>query len=116
MFLADENFPIASVRLLRTSGLDVVAVIEESPGISDAEILQRAEHERRIILTFDRDYGELIFRQRLGRPSGVVYFRYVPNTPGEPGEHLLQLLAIPGIELISKFTVADRERVRQRPI
>lgn len=41
MFLADENFPIASVRLLRTSGLDVVAVIEESPGISDAEILQR---------------------------------------------------------------------------
>ncbi len=80
MFLADENFPIASVRLLRKSGLDVVAVIEESPGISDAAILQRAEHERRIILTFDRDYGELIFRQRLGRPS-VSYIFAMPQYP-----------------------------------
>lgn len=60
-----------------------------------------AEHESRIILTFDRDYGEPIFRQRLGRPSGIVYFRYAPDSPYEPGEHLLRLLAIPGLELPS---------------
>ncbi len=46
----------------------------------------------------------------------IVYFRYAPDSPYEPGEHLLRLLTIPGLELISKFTVADRERVRQRPL
>lgn len=116
MYLADENFPIASVRLLRTAGLTVIAVIEESPGVADASILQRAERERLIILTFDRDYGELIFRLRLGRPAGVVYFRYDPVTPEEPGEHLLRLLSISGLHLTSKFTVTDRERTRQRPL
>lgn len=116
MYLADENFPIASVRLLRAAGLNVVAVIEESPGATDATILKHAEREQLVILTFDRDYGESIFRLHLGRPSGVVYFRYDPATPEEPGEHLLQLLALSGLQLVSKFTVTDRERTRQRPI
>ena len=116
MYLADENFPIASVRLLRASGLIVIAVIEESPGAADTQILQRAEREQLVILTFGRDYGELIFRLRLGRPTGVVYFRYDPVTPEEPGEHLLRLLAIAGLQLTSKFTVTDRERTRQRPL
>ena len=47
-----------------------------------------AEREKRVILTFDRDYGELLFRHRLGRPRGVIYFRYDPATPEEPGQHL----------------------------
>ncbi len=114
MLLADENFPIASVRRLRSVGIDVVAIVEETPGATDAQVLQRAEQEQRIILTFDRDYGELIFRHRLGRPVGVVYFRYVPQTPQEPGEHLLQLLATPGLALAGYFSVVDRERLRQR--
>ena len=114
MLLADENFPITSVRRLRSVGLDVVAIVEETPGATDAQILQRAEQEQRIILTFDRDYGELIFRHRLGRPGGVVYFRYAPQTPQEPGEHLLQLIATPGLALAGNFSVVDRERIRQR--
>jgi len=116
MILANENYPIASVRLLRRAGLDVVAVIEETPGVTDAQILQRAERERRVILTFDRDYGELIFRHRLGRPAGVVYFRYTPRIPEEPGDHLLKLLALPGLALVGQFSVVDRERIRQRPL
>lgn len=58
MLLADENFPIASIRRLRSVGFDVVAIVEEIPGATDAQILRRAEQEQRIILTFDRDYGE----------------------------------------------------------
>lgn len=60
-FLANENFPLPSVRLLRSAGHDVLSITEESPGISDDRILARAVAEERIILTFDRDYGELIY-------------------------------------------------------
>lgn len=60
-FLANENFPLPSVRLLRSAGHDVLSITEESPGISDDRILTRAVAEERIILTFDRDYGELIY-------------------------------------------------------
>ncbi len=116
MYLADENYPIASVRLLRAAGLDVAAVIEGSPGATDIAILQRAEREQRLILTLDRDYGELLFRHRLGHPRGVIYFRYDPATPEEPGQHLLQLIAIPNLQLTAKFTVIDRERIRQRAL
>ena len=60
-FLANENFPLTSVRLLRQAGHDVVSITEETPGVADDHILARAVIEDRIILTFDRDYGELIF-------------------------------------------------------
>lgn len=66
-FLADENFPIASVRVLRSAGYDVFAVIEETPGIDDIAILAQAVVEERVILTFDSDYGDLIFRDKLRR-------------------------------------------------
>ncbi|MBE9093543.1 DUF5615 family PIN-like protein [Tychonema sp. LEGE 07203] len=58
-FLVNENFPLQSVRLLRQADLEVASV-EDSPGIEDSEVLARAADEQRVILTFDRDYGELI--------------------------------------------------------
>jgi predicted nuclease of predicted toxin-antitoxin system len=61
-FLADENFPVPSVTLLRSNGHDVASIREDSRGASDEAVLRRAVIERRILLTLDRDYGELIFR------------------------------------------------------
>ena len=63
-FLANENFPLPSVRLLREAGHDVVSISEETPGITDSQVLSRAVSEQRIILTFDRDYGVMIYRPR----------------------------------------------------
>ena len=62
MFLANENFPKPSIKLLRDSGLVITSIQEKCPGISDAEVLEMAVESDLIILTFDRDYGELIFR------------------------------------------------------
>ena len=115
-FLADENFPLVSVRRLREAGHDTGAVIEDSPGAKDWEVLARAVAERRVVLTFDRDYGELIYRQRLSVPEGVVYFRFAPATPEEPAEHLFRLLTIESLSLEGLFTVVERGRARQRPL
>jgi len=115
-FLANENFPLASVRQLRVAGHEVVSVIETSPGAKDSEILAWAARENLIILTFDRDYGELLYRLGRPAPSGIVYFRFDPTTPEEPAEHLLQLLTVRGLSLQEKFTVTERGQVRQRPL
>jgi predicted nuclease of predicted toxin-antitoxin system len=83
-FLADENFPLSSVRFLRDAGYRVISIIQEAPGSKDEDILNRAHTERLVNLTFDRDYGELIYRHQALPPAGVVYFRFEPATPLEP--------------------------------
>lgn len=91
-FLANENFPVFSIRLLRNAGHNVTSVLEDTSGAKDHEVLKRAHDEKRIILTFDRDYGELIYRHQSLIPAGVVFFRFNPSTPEEPAEILLNLL------------------------
>lgn len=115
-YLANENFPLASVRLLRNAGYDVIAVAEEMAGEKDSVVLSRAAKEKLIILTFDRDYGDLIYKSRMPVPLGVVYFRFDPATPSEPYEHMLTLLKIEGLVLEGKFTVTNRQQTRQRPL
>jgi predicted nuclease of predicted toxin-antitoxin system len=116
LFIADENFPLPSVNKLRSAGHDVVAIITDSPGAADEEILARATKEARIVLTFDRDFGELVYRLRLPSPHGIVYFRFNPATPTEPAEYLLKLMDEQELSLEQRFTVADRRQVRQRPL
>ena len=115
-FLANENFPLLSVRLLREAGHRVVSIIQEAPGGKDEDILKRAHTERLIILTFDRDYGELIYRHQALPPAGVVYFRFAPATPSEPAEILLNVMDKADLSVIGKFTIVERSRIRQRSL
>lgn len=116
LFLADENFPAASVRLLRQVGHDVSHAAEGLVGLEDEIILQRAQDERRIIITFDRDYGELIFKRRLTAPLGILYLCFDPDTPTEPAELVLALLRGGEIKLEHQFTVLTRNQIRQRAL
>jgi predicted nuclease of predicted toxin-antitoxin system len=116
LFLANENFPLSSIVRLRNAGHDVAAIIEDSPGVKDGEVLAKASQEQRILLTFDRDYGELIYKLKYPRPLGVIYFRFFPRTPVEPAELLLRLLLSEEISLQEKFTVVEFGRIRQRPL
>lgn len=73
------------------------------------------ELEQRVIHTFDRDYGEMIYRLRLPA-APVIYLRYDPVSPQEPAHPVLRLLQISGLDISNRFTVADRDRIRQRPL
>jgi predicted nuclease of predicted toxin-antitoxin system len=74
-FLADENIPQAVILSLRSRGIDVAAVQEACLGASDAEVLALAASERRVLLTFDKDFGALARLPGPPRPAGVVLFR-----------------------------------------
>lgn len=68
IFLSNENIPASSVKLLRDKGFDIVSVSEISPGINDEQVLAWAKKEQRIILTFDKDYGHLLYKRRSQSP------------------------------------------------
>jgi predicted nuclease of predicted toxin-antitoxin system len=112
--LADENIPQPSVTLLRNDGLDVTSVSESAPGVSDVVVLDRARSEERVLLTFDRDFGELIYRRREPPPIGVIYLRFVPASPEEPAVIVRALLARADVQLAGHLTVVTRDLVRQR--
>lgn len=58
--LLDENFPAPSTALLRAAGLDLEAISEIAPGLDDEAVLVRAVRDGRWLVTFDRDYGDLV--------------------------------------------------------
>jgi predicted nuclease of predicted toxin-antitoxin system len=79
--LADENMPRSVVDALRDSGHDVIWIRTESPGLGDAAVLQRAVRDRRTLLTFDKDFGELAGQAVLPDDVGVILFRSSAGSP-----------------------------------
>jgi predicted nuclease of predicted toxin-antitoxin system len=74
-FLADENIPSRAVYSLRKNGHDITSIFEEAPGLSDRDILELAEREGRVIITFDKDFGELAYNSALPASCGIILFR-----------------------------------------
>jgi len=91
-FLANENFPRAAVLALDAAGHDIVWVRNAAPGIADPEVLAWAIRERRILLTFDKDFGEFAGASGLSPGCGVVLFRIGMPKAGEVGQRLADLL------------------------
>ena len=115
-FLADENFPLRGVELLASVGHEVATIILESPGLPDEQVMLRAVREDRVLLTFDRDHGRLLYQTGMAVPEGVVYFRFDPDYPEEPVEYLLALLEQPEPSIFGMLTVVGRNGIRQRPL
>lgn len=112
--LLDENFPAPSVAYLRAAGYDIIAAAETYSGMDDLGILSRAASEGRWLVTFDRDFGELVFARGLPPPPAVIFLRAPSYRPTDPAEWLLSLLQEPSA-LLGMFTVLDGGSVRRRP-
>jgi len=113
--LANENFPAPSIRLLRDLGYDVAAVAEGGVGLADPNVLALAVAEKRWIVTFDRDYGELIFARQLAAPPAVILFRMHSYRPDDPGRVLADLLDSDA-RLDGHFVIVDETGFRKRPL
>ena len=114
MFLANENFPRPSTILLRAYGYNVKSIQEEFAGITDAEVMKIAIELNLIILTFDSDYGELIFKYAKQSPPSVIYFREKGNSPEFAATSLISLLSKSKIKFFNSFTVVEQNNIRQR--
>lgn len=73
-FVADESVDFGIIKLLRNHGHQIVSIAEKCPGITDAHVLQIAHAEKAILITEDKDFGELTFRLRKYH-CGIVLIR-----------------------------------------
>ncbi len=91
--LANENFPLLAVDGLRDAGHDVLWARTDMAGDADGEILQRAQEEERVVVTFDKDFGDLAFHWDLPAGCGVLLFRLRIQTPEYVRDRVLETLA-----------------------
>jgi len=91
-FLANENFPGTAVTAIEAAGHDIVWVRIAAPGTTDADVLAWAAREERILLTLDKDFGELARGSALPRSCGVVLFRTAMPRPSDVGQQLADVI------------------------
>ncbi len=113
--VANENIAGSVIGALRDAGHDVLSVKESMRGASDEEILARAQSETRIVITHDKDFGELAFRFGLPADAGVVLFRLSGTDPESDNQRILEALAVRS-DWEGHFTVVEQDRIRIRPL
>lgn len=112
-FVADESIDRQIVNQLKQDGHRIFDVTEMAPGISDDEVLSKANKESAILLTADRDFGDLVFRQ--GRLiEGVVLIRLAGLSSKSKAEHVSSAIRQHAKELQKAFSVITPGSIRIR--
>ncbi|HEX6622828.1 MAG TPA: DUF5615 family PIN-like protein [Pyrinomonadaceae bacterium] len=111
--LADESVDRQIVERLRQEGHDVLYIAEMEPGITDDVVLGRANERGALLVTADKDFGELVFRQGLVN-SGVVLLRLAGLSPETRATLLSDVLQDREAELLRAFSVISPGMVRIR--
>ncbi|MCP5103282.1 MAG: hypothetical protein GY950_07885 [bacterium] len=114
-FLADENFSGDAVNALKKRKFDVAWIRRDCPGVSDEIVLKKAMEEERILLTFDKDFGELAFKRGLPASCGVVLFRIPLLSPGRVVKIVEDALSSRD-DWAGHFSVVEMQRIRMRPL
>lgn len=110
-FLADESCDHSVVRALTGLGLDVLAVAELSPRADDGTVIDLALREERILLTEDKDFGQLVYAN--GLPSaGVILLRFPAGARARIGDAVSELVTGKGDDLQGRFVVIQPGRIR----
>ncbi len=111
-FIADENIPLKVVERLRKEKINIDSITKIQPGLKDEEIAKISETEKAIIITFDKDFGEIIFRKSI-KPFGVILLRIPPKSIDFIFEFLKWLLIESEIEFERKLVVVREDKIRE---
>ena len=110
-FLADESCARPVISALREAGHDVLAIAEFSKGVTDEMVMERAASEKRVVITEDRDFGELVYAHGSSSP-GVVFVKFPTHARrGKPGA-VVEAVTKFGERLQQGFAVVEPGRVR----
>jgi predicted nuclease of predicted toxin-antitoxin system len=112
-FLLDVNVGSTIASALIAAGHDVVRVSHVAPRDEDPDVLARAAGDRRILVTYDRDFGELLFTRRVDLPVAVIYIGYRSDDVDQVVARLMPLLDFD--RLSGHMTVIDQRRDRRTP-
>ncbi|HAK94877.1 MAG TPA: hypothetical protein DCM87_07695 [Planctomycetes bacterium] len=113
--LANEDFPGAVIAELRRRGHDVVWARTHMAGASDRDVLARAVFEKRLVVTFDKEFGELVFRQARNACCGVLFFRITTRSSADAARRIVAILESRD-DWTGCFSVIDEHGVRIRSL
>ena len=112
---ANENVPGDCVAFLRQHGHGVLWIRESARGSSDEAVLATAQSETRLLITFDKDFGELVFRRGKSGSRGIVLFRLRKLSPDFVARRVTQILESLA-ECEGHYAVVDEHSIRLRPL
>ncbi len=112
-FVADESVDQQIVAHLRSEGHVVLYIVETGPGASDTDVLKLAKSKGAILLTADKDFGEIVFRQRQVT-EGVIFIRLAGQSQKRKAEMVSSAVKRHGEELSNAFTVITPGGIRIR--
>ena len=112
-WLADECIAAPLVAFLRFGGHDVLYIAEEAAGFGETDVIALAQRERRLLLTEDKDFGDLVFRRERVVPR-VVLIRIDPGNPVLKTTRLAAAIERYGEGLFGRYMVIERGRFRSR--
>ena len=115
MILADENIDHSLIHAIRNAGFEVYSVYENNRGLSDEAIIDYSRDPPRIILTEDKDFGELVFRDRLNS-HGVILLRAGKLDIGKRIQRLCDAWSVVEANPEGAFIVITETRIRVRPL
>ena len=110
-FIVDESTGDSTAKWLRLSGFEVYSVYAENRGADDEWILEKAVKENYIVITNDKDFGELVFNRGMGH-NGVIFLRLQKESNENKIETLRKVLATCSEKLSNSFIVASEDYVR----
>jgi predicted nuclease of predicted toxin-antitoxin system len=113
-FLADECLHVEIVAVLRQAGHEVATIAPSETGATDEVVLERAAGDRAILLTADKDFGEIAIARRAAA-SGIVLFRRSVADPPRAAARLLVLIEEHGDSLYDLYGVVTPAPRAGRP-
>ncbi len=115
IFLANENVPLLVVEAVRAEGHDLAWVSELMPGAEDQAVLARSISDARVLLTFDKDFGDLAFRFGKKSSCGIILLRPKLKSPDYLVQFVVHVLSQP-IDWEKHFSVAQEGQIRVVPL
>lgn len=114
-FLADENLHALVVQRLRAADVEVEWMVETAPGATDEAILGRPDIGDLVLLTFDRDFGDLIFNRGYPAPRAILYSRLDRSDPEGIAARFVEVIGAGVPEHHMVTITADAERLKPFP-
>ena len=111
--VTDECVDFGIIRKLRANGVEVFSISEEVGSIKDNDVLNIANEQNTILLTEDKDFGELVFRLKLPNP-GVVLVRMLKSTRLEKIDKVVGVVLQHYLQLENSFSIITDEKVKIR--
>jgi predicted nuclease of predicted toxin-antitoxin system len=109
-FLADENISNKVVNSLRDKGIDIISIRLIASGLSDESVLDTANKQKRVVVSFDEDFGELIYRSKR-KAHGIILLKFIPKSQQHVIDVLSNVLTLK-TPIEGHFLIVNESRIR----